>query len=65
MHKNNQMSQANQVDNMHQANHMTSEIGESGVADEFWESGTPPLSDSCKSRDSSKSGISGASNAFS
>ena len=44
---------------------MTSEIGESGVADEFWESGTPPLSDLCKSRDSSKSGISGASNAFS
>ena len=44
---------------------MTSEIGESGVADEFWESGTPPLSDSCKSRDSNKSGISGASNAFS
>lgn len=41
MHKNNQMSQAhqvihaNQVDYMHQANHMTSEISGSGVADEF------------------------------
>ena len=56
------MIRENQMNCMHQANRMTSEIRCNIY--EFWESGTPPLGESCKSSGPSESDISGASDAF-